>query len=194
MRLATALVESRYYEGNNIEVFTDGKSKFDALKQDIAAAQKFIHLQYYIFENDTLGRELSELLIKKASEGVKVRVIYDHVGSYTINAAFFKRMRKAGIEAYPFLEVTFATLANRLNWRNHRKLVVIDGSVGYIGGMNIADRYVTGEKGKRPWRDTHLRITGPAVKGLHNSFAIDWYSFGTYCMQFTSPIHTSTRV
>lgn len=173
--LAMSLVESPYYVGNKIEVFTDGISKFDALKRDIAEAKHSINLQYYIIENDNLGREIADLLIEKARQGVTVRVTYDHVGSYSINAAFFKRLRKWGVEAYPFLKITFTTIANRLNWRNHRKMVIIDGRVGYIGGMNIADRYVTGEHGKRPWRDTHLRITGPAVAGLHSTFAVDWH-------------------
>lgn len=174
MRLAEALVEAPCYTGNNIDIYTDGKSKFEALKHDIETAQDYILLQYYIFENDAIGHEISNLLIKKAQQGIHVHVIYDHIGSYTINAAFFHRMRRAGVEAYPFLKVTFTTIAARLNWRNHRKMVVIDGKVGYIGGMNIADRYVTGEKGKQPWRDTHIRITGEAVKGLFFSFAVDW--------------------
>lgn len=174
VHLAHTLVQARYYEGNDVEVFTDGKSKFEALKRDITAARDYIHIQYYIIENDNLGRELADMLIDKARQGVKVRVIYDHVGSYTTNSALFKRLRQGGVEAHPFLKVTFTSFAARLNWRNHRKVTVIDGTVGYIGGMNIADRYVTGDKGKNPWRDTHLRITGPAVKGLHNSFAIDW--------------------
>ena len=172
--MAHAITHSHYYEGNDVRIFTDGKSKFDALKADIASAHTFIHLQYYIIENDRLGGELADLLIDKARQGVQVRVIYDHVGSYTTNAALFKRLRKNGVEAHPFLKVTPATFVARLNWRNHRKVVVIDGRVGYIGGMNIADRYVTGVKGASPWRDTHLRITGPAVAGLYYSFAIDW--------------------
>lgn len=174
VHLAHALAQSKYYEGNNVEVFTDGKTKFDMLKRDIAQAKEYIHIQYYIIENDNLGRELADLLIGKAQQGVKVRVIYDHVGSYTINSGLFKRLRRGGVEAHPFLKITFTSFVARLNWRNHRKVVVIDGTVGYIGGMNVADRYVTGKKGKKPWRDTHLRITGPAVQGLHNSFAVDW--------------------
>ena len=143
-------------------------------KADLLAAKKYINFQYYIFSADTIGKELAEILIQKAHEGVKVRVIYDHVGSWSIASSFFKHLREEGVEAYPFLKVTFPQLANRLNWRNHRKVVVIDGEMGYIGGMNIADRYVTGEKGYKAWRDTHLRIVGDAVKGLQFSFAIDW--------------------
>ena len=174
LRLTKSLAQVPYYTGNHIEIFTSGKEKFDALKRDIENAESYIHLQYYIFENDTIGRELRELMVAKAKQGVEVRVIYDHVGSFTINAAFFQRMRREGVDAHAFLRITFTQLANRLNWRNHRKLVVIDGRVGYIGGMNIADRYVTGTRTNAPWRDTHLRVEGPAVAGLYYSFAVDW--------------------
>ena len=151
-----------------------GQEKFDALKRDMLAAKEYIHLQYYIFARDKIGREIRDILVQKAQEGVKVRVIYDHIGSFLLNMSFFRKMRKAGVEAYPFLKVTIMEFANRLNWRNHRKMVIIDGKIGYIGGMNIADRYVTGSKHKLPWRDTHLRITGNALKGLQYSFAVDW--------------------
>lgn len=174
LRLTRSLAQVPTYVGNHIDIFTSGKEKFDALKRDLLGADRYIHLQYYIFENDAIGREMRDLLVAKAREGVEVRVIYDHVGSFTINAAFFQRMRREGVDAHAFLRVTFTQLANRLNWRNHRKLVVIDGRVGYIGGMNIADRYVTGEHHSAPWRDTHLRITGAAVAGLEYSFAVDW--------------------
>lgn len=171
--LVHSLHGSHVTTGNDIEIFTTGKEKFEALFADIEAATEYIHLQYYIFERDNLGRRMSELLIAKARQGVKVRVIYDHVGSFHLNRSFFNRLRKNGVEAYPFLKVTFPELANHANWRNHRKVVVIDGKVGYIGGMNIADRYVDGNK-LGPWRDTHLRIKGNAVGALQYSFAVDW--------------------
>lgn len=174
LRLTKSLAQEPTYVGNHIDIFTSGKEKFDALKRDIQSAQSYIHIQYYIFENDVIGRELRDLLVEKAKSGVEVRLIYDHVGSFTINAAFFQRMRHDGVDAHAFLRITFTQLINRLNWRNHRKLVVIDGRVGYIGGMNIADRYVTGTRTQMPWRDTHLRIEGPAVAGLYFSFAVDW--------------------
>lgn len=173
-RLVNSIVEPHYFSGNHIEIFTSGQEKFDALKRDMRAAKEYIHLQYYIFARDKIGREIRDILVQKAQEGVKVRVIYDHIGSFLLNMSFFRKMRKAGVEAYPFLKVTIMEFANRLNWRNHRKMVIIDGKIGYIGGMNIADRYVTGSKHKLPWRDTHLRITGNALKGLQYSFAVDW--------------------
>ena len=177
VRLANALTGVPYYPDNSVRIFSDGASKFAALKADLLAARQSINLQYYIFENDRIGQEIAEILMAKAREGVKVRVIYDHVGSVHVSSKFFKRMRQAGVEAYPFFKVAFIPLASRVNWRNHRKIVVIDNSIGYIGGMNIADRYIDG--GKFPlWRDCHLRITGPAIASLQYSFARDWNFMG----------------
>lgn len=158
---------------NEVEIFISGKEKFERLIQDINRARKYIHIQYYIFENDKLGNKIRDLLIARAKEGIEVRVIYDDVGCWQVKNRFFNEMKTHGIEVYPFLEVTFPSLANRINYRNHRKLVVIDGKVGYIGGLNIADRYMSESK-LGFWRDTHARITGPAVHGLQASFSVDW--------------------
>ena len=171
--LVNKLAGPHLFVGNDIEVFTTGQDKFDALKRDILAAQDYIHVQYFILENDKTGSELIQLLIDKAREGVQVRVLYDYVGSFYMHSHVLKRMRAAGIEVHPFLKLTFMQFAFRINWRNHRKIVVIDGKVGYVGGMNIADRYVVGDKKWIPWRDTHLRITGESVAALQYSFAID---------------------
>lgn len=164
--------------GNEIEVFTSGDAKFEALKADLKSARRFICLQYYIFTDDNIGHEIADILIDKARRGVTVSVIYDHVGSFSVRTRFFTRMRKAGIDARPFLRVTFPSLANRINWRNHRKIVIIDGETGYIGGMNIADRYVKASKRQLPWRDTHFRLRGSAVNSLLLSFAADWSYMG----------------
>ena len=168
------LIEPHMFAGNDIEVFTAGQDKFDALKRDIAAAQDYIHIQYFIIKNDAIGKEIIDLLVDKAQQGVAVRVLYDYVGSHPLSAKALKLMRGAGIEVHAFMQVTLANLPFRVNWRNHRKVVVIDGKVGYMGGMNIADRYVTGSKKQQAWRDTHYRITGEAVSALQASFAIDW--------------------
>lgn len=159
---------------NEIDIFTDGFSKFDSLKQDLKNAQKSILLQYYIFLDDNIGREISDILIDRAKNGVDVKVIYDHVGSFSAKKKFFKRMEEHGVETHPFFRVNFPQLANRINWRNHRKIVVIDGEIGYIGGMNIADRYVSGLQAGEVWRDTHFRVRGDIVESLIYSFAIDW--------------------
>ena len=172
--LVGKLVGPHLFVGNSIDVFTTGQDKFEALKRDIRAAREYIHLQYFIIENDKTGKELIELLIDKAREGVKVKVLYDYVGSFYMPSHVLKQMRDAGIEVHPFLKLTLMYFAFRVNWRNHRKIVIIDGNIGYVGGMNIADRYVCGDRKWSPWRDTHLRIVGEAVAAMQYSFAIDW--------------------
>lgn len=186
--LVNKLTEPHLFKGNDITVFTTGEEKFSSLLRDIEQAREHIHLQYFIIENDTSGRRLVELLERKAREGVQVKVLYDYVGSFYIHSRVLKRMRAAGIEVHPFMELTFTQFLFRLNWRNHRKIVVIDGKVGYVGGMNIADRYVIGEKRQPAWRDTHLRIEGESVTAMQYSFAIDW-NFTTRRLLDTVPKH-----
>lgn len=172
--LVNKLTEPHLFTGNDITVFTTGEEKFEALLHDIEQARESIHVQYFIIENDTSGKRLIELLERKAREGVQVKVLYDYVGSFYFSPKVLKRMRAAGIEVHPFMKLTITQFLFRLNWRNHRKIVVIDGEVGYVGGMNIADRYIIGEKHQLPWRDTHLRIVGESVNAMQYSFAIDW--------------------
>lgn len=178
VRLAHSLAGAQIYSNNNVKIFTNGTDKFESLKADLRAARNYINLEYYIFENDRIGTEIADILIERASAGVAVKVIYDHVGSFRVKSKFFKNMRRAGIMVYPFFEVTFPQLGTRINWRNHRKLVVIDGRVGYLGGMNIADRYIDGGHKFESWRDTHIRVEGPIVGALQFSFAVDWHFMG----------------
>lgn len=175
--LARSLTGAAYHNNNEVTIYHNGAEKFNALLKDIASAKKYINLQYYIIQDDKIGTQVCDALIERARAGVKVRVIYDHIGSIHVSNKFFKRMKDAGIEVYPFFRVAFPPFATRINWRNHRKLVVIDGEIGYIGGMNIADRYIDGGKFE-VWRDTHLRIIGPAVGALQFSFAVDWRFMG----------------
>ena len=188
VNLAGTLASSPYYPDNSVEIFTDGASKFEAFKNDLKNARHSINLQYYIFEDDNIGREIRDILIERHQAGVEVRVIYDHVGSFKVKSSFFKKMRQAGIQAYPFLKVSFPQLGTRINWRNHRKICIIDGSIGYIGGMNIADRYIDGGKNFDNWRDTHLRLVGPVVRALRYSFAIDWNFMGQPLLENDSDI------
>ena len=177
IKLAKSLVGTIYYPDNDIEIFTMGTPMFEAFKRDLRAAQKSINIQFYIFEDDKLGHEIRDILVERAAAGVTVRVIYDHVGSFKSKDKFFDEMSSHGVQAYPFFKVAFPPFGTRINWRNHRKIAVIDGKVGYIGGMNIADRYIDGGK-HRHWRDTHVRLTGPAVGAMHYSFAVDWNFMG----------------
>lgn len=174
VKLAENLCRCPLSVNNEIEIFTTGPQKFEALRRDLLAARERIYLQYYIFSDDSLGQEIADILIDKARKGVEVQVLYDHVGSFSAASRFFKRMRRAGVSAHPFFKVTFPQLANRINWRNHRKIVIIDNSIGYIGGMNIAERYEKGLPDGQVWRDTHFRVRGEIVESFIYSFAIDW--------------------
>ena len=186
--LVNKLTEPHLFDSNDITVFTQGQDKFESLLKDIEQAREYIHLQYFIFEDDATGRRLIEALQRKAREGVCVRVLYDYVGSFYMRPRVLKQMRAAGVDVHPFMELTLTKFIFRLNWRNHRKIVVIDGEIGYVGGMNIADRYVCGTARELPWRDTHLRIKGEAVAALQYSFSIDW-DFTTRELLNTPPKH-----
>ena len=162
------------FKDNKTDIFTSGEAFFQSLINDISHAKHHIHIDMYIWEDDTIGNKVADALIAKAKEGVAVRVVYDDVGCWRVSQRFFNRMSREGISVQPFMPVRFPTLTRRVNYRNHRKVIVIDGQVGYIGGMNIADRYVHGI-GDQEWRDTMLRIVGGAVYGLQRTFLIDWY-------------------
>lgn len=162
------------FKGSEVEVYTDGYQFFPALLSAIAGAKNHIHLDMYIFEDDALGYLIADMLIDKAREGVEVRVIYDNVGCWSVKNEFFERMREEGIEVVTFLPVRFPSFTSKVNYRNHRKLIVIDGVTGFTGGMNIALRYVKGTNGQ-PWRDTMVRMTGTGVYALQRAFLIDWY-------------------
>lgn len=161
--------------GNELELLKDGEQTFSVLFESIATAKHHIHLEYYIFGDDKIGRQLIDLLAKKREEGIEVRIIVDDVGSWSLSKKFFRNMRQKGIEIYPFMEVRFPRLTSKVNHRNHRKLVIVDGTIGFIGGLNIADRYANGNRKLGYWRDTHLKITGDAAASLQVIFAADWY-------------------
>lgn len=160
---------------NNADVFYDGNDMFARLKEDLRNAQKHIHLLYYIFRNDALGREILEILAEKARRGVEVRLMYDGLGSLRWFSRMFTPLKKAGGEVQPFSPILFNLSPHiRLNFRNHRKLTIIDGQIGYIGGMNVGEEYLGRKKRLSPWRDTHLRLTGASVWFLQERFLMDW--------------------
>ena len=162
------------FKDNEVDIFTNGYDFFHMLLRDIGKAKNHVHIDSYIFNDDALGYMVADELVEKASQGVEVRVIYDDVGCWNVKNEFFERMREAGIEVHAFMPVKFPAFTGKVNYRNHRKLCVIDGKIGYIGGMNIATRYIKGRSGLA-WRDTHLRIRGGAVYGIQRAFLVDWY-------------------
>nr|WP_321257039.1 cardiolipin synthase [uncultured Pseudodesulfovibrio sp.] len=164
-----------YLGGNSIELYTDGNSTFDAMFADIEKATDYILIQFFIVHDDMLGNRLKELLIRKAQNGVRIYFLYDEVGCHSTSAAYWEGMRKAGIDARPFHTTKGRHNRFQLNFRNHRKIVIIDGAIAYVGGHNVGDEYLGISKIFNGWRDTHISIAGPGVLGVQVSFAKDWY-------------------
>lgn len=166
--------------GNAVNLLLNGEEKFPDLMDAMNSAKHHIHLEYYIFENGVIAKEIKDVVIRKAREGIRVRIIYDAFGSRSLTNEFLTELKSASVEVYPFNRIRFIRLANRLNYRNHRKIVVIDGHSGFLGGINISDRYIndpkyrTNQKNDLYWRDTHLRIDGPGVQYLQYLFFCDW--------------------
>ena len=182
------------FKDNTLDIYTSGHDFFLALLRSIGAAQDHIHISTYIMEDDPLGRLVADALIDKARKGVEVRLIYDDVGCWRVKDAFFRRMRDAGIDVQPFMPVRFPAFTSKMNYRNHRKVCVIDGRVGFIGGMNIALRYIKGTR-KQAWRDTHLCIRGGAVYALQRTFLIDHYFVSRTLItsrRYYPPLHASS--
>ncbi|KRM86707.1 cardiolipin synthase [Lacticaseibacillus thailandensis] len=161
---------------NAIEIITDGNDKFARMFADIKAARHSIHIEYYTFYPDKIGTQLRDLLVEKARQGVEVRVVYDAFGSHGTTHHWFKPLHDAGGKTVPFVTSRNAIVSFRLNYHDHRKIVVIDGKIGYTGGFNVGDQYL----GRAPkfgyWRDTHLRIVGHGAQLLQVRFIMDWNS------------------
>lgn len=160
---------------NEVEILRNGEQTFPAIFQAIESARHHIHVEFYIVDNDVLGNQFRELLIRKAREGVEVRFIYDDVGSWALRRSFLQPMREAGIKVDCFMKVRFPHLTSRVNYRNHRKIVVVDGKTAFVGGLNVADRYLNGTPSLGIWRDTHLKVQGGAATMLQIIFMADWY-------------------
>ncbi|MBU3857418.1 cardiolipin synthase [Bacteroides gallinaceum] len=163
------------FGGNRTTVYIDGASMLADLIKELYRAKHHIHVEFYIFEDDAVGRLVRDVLIDKAREGVKVRVLHDDVGCWKVSHAFYEQMLCEGIEVMSFLKVRFPQFTGKVNYRNHRKIVVIDGKVGFVGGMNLAERYVKGVPWG-VWRDTHAKLEGKVVYGLQTAFLTDWYA------------------
>ncbi len=161
-------------QDNDVKIFDDGSDKFEALINDILHAKNHIHIQYYIFKLDNLGQRIVNALIKKAKQGVKVRVLFDEMGSRGVRKRHFKELIEAGGEVEVFFPSILPLINPRLNFRNHRKISIIDGRIGYIGGFNVGDEYLSLSDRFGYWRDTHLRIEGSAVHPLQTRFILDW--------------------
>ncbi len=193
--MLTVFESTLYTTRNKVTLFTDGREKFDALLEDIKQATDHIHLQYYIYRSDTLGVEVRDALIDAAKRGVKVSALLDAWGSTQVTASFFDGLKAAGGEVAFFFPLFVPYINPRINYRNHRKIVVIDGQIGYTGGFNVGNEYLGQGQKFGYWRDNHLRIHGEAVYTLQNRFLMDWNSQHTkevsYDPKFFPQIKTS---
>ncbi|WP_455169104.1 cardiolipin synthase [Aegicerativicinus sediminis] len=173
VRLLSKSEKSPLTMKNELELLKNGEEKFPRLFEDLKTAKDHIHVEYYILEDDKIGTQFIDLLCEMAKSGVEVRLSYDYVGS-SISSRAKRKMKIAGIQFMPFMPVLFSGLTGQMNYRNHRKIVIIDGKIGYVGGINVSDKYVNNGESDVYWRDTHLRIEGEAVKELQINFFNNW--------------------
>ncbi|SFK59976.1 cardiolipin synthase [Halobacillus dabanensis] len=161
-------------QNNEVEIYTDGQKKFHALIDDIEKAENHVHLLYYIIRDDKLGQRLAEVLKRKAKEGIEVKLLYDDMGSRLLTRKYKRELIEAGVQVESFFPSLIPKVNMKINYRNHRKLAIIDGEIGYIGGFNIGDEYLGFNKRFGYWRDTHLRVEGEAVNNMQTRFILDW--------------------
>ena len=163
------------YNGNNVTILNGGEQTFDSIFEELEKAKKFIHLQYYIFSEGELTARFYEILKNKIAQGVEVRLIYDSFGSSSFQGNTIKRFKAIGVKAFPMMPIRFGSLLFTLNYRNHRKIIIIDGTIGFTGGVNVSDKYIKPISDLGIWNDIHLKIEGPAVNSLHRVFIKDYY-------------------
>ena len=162
-------------ENNEVVLLKNGKATFDAIFNALETADKYIYLLYYIYEEGELADRLFTLFRKKIANGVKIKIIYDSVGSYTLSKKYIKELKAIGVEVYPFLPFKFGKFLASVNYRNHRKIIIVDGEVAFTGGINISDKYLKGDLVLGKWHDMHLQLKGASVLDLQVVFAIDWF-------------------
>jgi cardiolipin synthase len=159
---------------NDVQILKNGESKFPKMLEQLRNARHHIHLEYYIFEDDKIGNKIVEILCERAASGVEVRMIVDALGN-NLGKKTIKKLKSCGVGFYKYNPVIFTPLANRVNYRDHRKIVIIDGEIGFVGGINVADRYINDGTNEIYWRDTHCMIKGEAVYSLQVMFMLNWY-------------------
>jgi cardiolipin synthase len=190
-QLAQRLTEMPATVGNRVEIFTDNHAAFEAIRKAILAARRFIWAEYYIVHDDSTGRRFLELLTERAREGLDVRLLYDAVGSSGLDGDLLEKLQAAGGRVEAFLPVNPLRRRWAVHLRNHRKILVADGEVGFTGGMNIGDEYSGGGRRRkaRPWRDTHLSVHGPGVRDLASIFLEDWCFAADECLELSPAAH-----
>ncbi len=170
-----SLAKLPFLADNHVELLIDGQQTFDAILEGIESAESYVFVEFFIIHDDELGRELQKRLIAKAKEGVRAWLLYDEIGTHGLPRAFIHELQDAGVVVRSFFSTKGWNNRFQLNFRNHRKIVVIDGITAYVGGLNVGDEYMGRSKKFGPWRDTHLKMTGPAVSCVQLAFGEDWY-------------------
>lgn len=161
-------------KNNEVTVLNNGKNTYESIIAELKTAQHHIHIEYYMIDEGEIADQLAAVLIEKAKNGVEIRLIFDDVGSWSLSKPFIRKLKNNGIEVHAFMPVRFPYFTSKINYRNHRKIIVIDGKVGFIGGINISDKYIYGDEKIKFWRDTHLKLKGDAVYSLQMAFLTDW--------------------
>ncbi|QOR67591.1 cardiolipin synthase [Cytobacillus suaedae] len=174
-RLAHRIGKSPISFATDTTILTNGEMTFSTIFEELRKAKHHIHLEYYIVRHDGIGQQLKEILIERVKNGVRVRFLYDAVGGWKLSKKYIRELHEAGVEMIPFSPVKLPFLNNKINFRNHRKIVIVDGSIGFVGGLNVGDEYIGKNKYFGFWRDTHLMLTGEAVRTLQLIFFQDWY-------------------
>ncbi len=169
-------VGGEFLSENHFQLLINGEKKFPEVLSTLETAQYFIHMEYYDWENDTRGNQIKEILLKKAKEGVKVRVLYDDYASRKIKHNIVRELKNGGVEIHPKIRIRLRQFANRMNHRDHRKVIIVDGVYGFVGGINVSDRYDNSIDTGLFWRDTHVKIIGPLVNSLQRHFIVSWNS------------------
>ena len=178
-------IGTEYLSENHFKLLVNGEQKFPEVLSSLQKARHFIHMEYYDWENDTRGNEIKNILLEKVKEGVEVRVLYDDYASRKIKRNIVKELKNGGVLIYPKIKLRLRRFANRVNHRDHRKLIIIDGAIGFIGGINISDRYDNTIDTGLYWRDTHMKISGPLVNSLQRHFVVSWNSSAKESLQPT---------
>ena len=177
-KLISLITKNSYFApcaGNEVKLLKNGKAKFESIFNEFKKATHFIHLEYYIFEEGELTTELFELFKQKVKEGVEIRILYDGIGSMSLSKAYITKLQNIGVEIHRFLPIRFGKFLTSINYRNHRKIIVIDNTIAYTGGINVSDKYVKGDPLLGTWHDMHLQLKGPVVHSLQSIFALDWH-------------------
>jgi len=177
---------------NDYKLLVNGEEKFPEVLKTLETAKHFIHMEYYSWENDVRGNQIKDILIKKIGQGVKIRIMYDAYASRKIKNNIVKELKDAGADIYPIIKVKLVKFASRVNHRDHRKVIIVDGLTGFIGGINISDRYDNSIDTGLYWRDTHLKITGPTVLNLQRHFIVNWNSCQANKLSITKDLFPDT--